>query len=306
MFASTRCLLLASLGLISTAGAVNLGTFNLRYDNPEDVAKGNGWSRRAPMIAAMIRFHQFDIVGTQEGLQNQVTDLTALMPEYSTTGCGRDDGKEAGEHVEIFYRKSKFKLLDEGHFWLSETPDQPGSRGWDAKFPRICAWGKFEDLTTHQTLFFFSTHFDHKGVEARKQAAALIVHKIEEIAGEHAAVLTGDFNVDQTSDSYKVLHGSDGLLRDAYELAPLKLAPDGTTNSFDAATRTSSRIDLVFVTKQFNVSRYGVLTDTFRTSPADGPDEHTASPEFPAQVKMEHVEARTPSDHFPVLIEATY
>ena len=39
------------------------GTFNIRYQNPSD--SGNLWTQRAPQVIALVRFHQFDIFGTQ-------------------------------------------------------------------------------------------------------------------------------------------------------------------------------------------------------------------------------------------------
>lgn len=296
--------LLFTLCLATVAHALNFGTYNIRYDNRGDVQSGNSWALRAPYVAQIIRFHGFDVVGTQEGFQNQIDDLTRLMPEYAFSGAGRDDGKQAGEHIAIFYKKEKFRVLEEGHFWLSETPDQP-SKGWDASLQRICAWAKFEELATKKTFFCFSVHFDHRGVEARKQSALLIIRQIEKITNGQPTVLCGDFNVDQTSESYQVLHETDGLLRDSFEISPLRLAFNGTPNGFDSNLLTESRIDHVFVTKHFSVSRYGILTDTFRTPKVEGSDEHTSA-NFPNEVKLKQYEARLPSDHFPVLVEATF
>src|SRR6185436_3860435 len=108
--------------------SVVIGTFNLRYDNPGDT--GNLWKDRAPVAAGLIRFHEFDIVGTQEGLRNQLDDLQNNLSEYKWYGIARDDGNTIGEHSAIFYKKDKFNVLDSGNFWLSQTPDKPGF-GWD-------------------------------------------------------------------------------------------------------------------------------------------------------------------------------
>jgi endonuclease/exonuclease/phosphatase family metal-dependent hydrolase len=303
MFSGFQRIILV-LCLITSAHAINLGTYNIRYDNSGDPPKGNAWPQRAPFIAQIIRFHSFDIVGTQEGLPHQIKDLTALLPEYSMTGGGRDDGKDLGEYIAIYYKKEKFKLLDSGLFWLSETPEVP-SKGWDALLNRVCAWGKFEDLTTHQTLFFFSAHFDHRGTEARKQSSLLVVKMIEKIAGDQPAVIAGDFNIDQNGEGYRILTNADGLLRDSFEISPLKLAFNGTANRFDPNSLTESRIDHIFVTKHFKLSRYGILTDSYRTPKPEGSPEQTSAA-FPNEVKLKSYEARLPSDHFPVLIEATF
>lgn len=120
--------------------AFNIASYNLRQLNDGDNREGNGWTVRAPHVAALISYHDFDIFGTQEGFKSQLDDLKALLPGYDYIGVGRDDGAEAGEHSAIFYDTSKFAVLDHGDFWLSETPDRPGL-GWDAACVRICTWG---------------------------------------------------------------------------------------------------------------------------------------------------------------------
>ncbi|MBW7893083.1 MAG: endonuclease/exonuclease/phosphatase family protein, partial [Chitinophagaceae bacterium] len=171
--------------------ALTIATYNLRFNNPNDGI--NAWPNRKEDVKALIRFHDFDIFGTQEGLIDQIRDL-AEMSEYAYTGKGRDDGKEAGEHSAIFYKKDRFKLLASGDFWLSETPDVPG-KGWDAKCcNRICSWGKFKDLRTKKQFYFFCVHFDHQGVVAREESGKLMVKKIKEIAGNSPVISVGDFN----------------------------------------------------------------------------------------------------------------
>jgi endonuclease/exonuclease/phosphatase family metal-dependent hydrolase len=284
---------------IGTAQALVVGTYNIRYDNKGDVENGNSWPQRLPIIAGLIRFHEFDILGTQEAYQNQLDDLQKLLPDFSHTGCGRDDGKDAGEHAAIFYRKDKFTLLDTGTFWLSETPGKPG-KGWDADLPRICTWARLREIDGGEDLFVFNTHFDHRGVQARLESAKLILSRIKQIAGDAPAILTGDFNVDQTSESYKELHDS-GILADSFETTADRYALNGTANAFRPESKTESRIDHVFHTRQFKPVRYGVLTDTYRTPLPDS--EETQSGNFPGEVKFRKHEARLPSDHFPVLVE---
>lgn len=112
----------------------NVATYNLRQLNRGDSAAGNGWDRRHPVVASLIKFHGFDIFGTQEGFKSQLEDLKRDLPGYDYIGIGREDGKDAGEHSAIFYNTDIFSLVDKGDFWLSETPDKPGL-GWDAAFP---------------------------------------------------------------------------------------------------------------------------------------------------------------------------
>jgi endonuclease/exonuclease/phosphatase family metal-dependent hydrolase len=296
---TTGTALLLSLIFATAAHAqrFNIGTYNLRYANHGDSLHGNGWGQRLPVIAAQVRFHEFDIFGTQEGLFHMLEGLRDSLPGYAYIGIGRDDGKQAGEHSAIFYKTSKFKLLEHGDFWLSEITDRP-NKGWDAVLPRICTWGKFKETGTGFTFYMFNLHMDHVGVKARAESAKLILAKIKTFPASTPVILTGDFNVDQTSESYKLINES-GVLKDCYELSPIRLATNGTFNGFRPDGKTDSRIDHIFVTKQFRVARYGILTDTYRLA-NDSTAEGQTMANAPREIRMSRYSARTPSDHFPV------
>ena len=250
------------------AESMVVATYNLRNANAGDSTNGNGWGQRYPYIAQLVQFHGFDIFGTQEGKYHQLQDLKNAMPGYDYIGVGRDDGKQAGEYSAIFYRTGKFEVLDHGDFWLSTITDRP-NKGWDAVLPRICTWGKFRDKQTGFTFLFFNLHMDHIGVQARAESAKLILKKLKEFPEKLPAILTGDFNVDQH-------------------------------NAFHADRKTDSRIDHLFLTKEFDVKKYGVLTDTYRSEAKDAKNEQNAN--FPKEVSMQKHVARVPSDHFPVMI----
>lgn len=251
---------------------ITLATYNLRYDNKNDGI--NAWPNRKENVKALIRFHEFDLFGTQEALRNQLNDVAELN-EFAFIGAGRDDGKEAGEHSAIFYKKDRFKLLQSGNFWLSETPDKPG-KGWDATCcNRICSWAKFSDSKTKKEFYFFSVHFDHQGVEARRQSGKLMVTKIKEIAKNEPVILVGDFNSTPETEQIQTIQA---LLSDAHTVtATPPYGPEGTFNSFKFDAPMDKRIDYIFVSKQFDVLKYGVLTDA--------------------------KEQRYPSDHQPVMIK---
>lgn len=292
-------LLIFCFMLVAKADPMVIATYNLRNANASDSTNGNGWGQRYPYIAQLIQFHGFDIFGTQEGKYHQLQDLKNAMPGYDYIGVGRDDGKQGGEYSAIFYREEKFEVLDHGDFWLSETTDRP-NKGWDAVLPRICTWGKFRDRQTGFTFLFFNLHMDHIGVQARAESAKLILKKVKEFPEKLPAVLTGDFNVDQNNESYLLLDQS-GLMRDAYQVADFKYAPNGTFNNFHADRKTDSRIDHIFLTKEFDVKKYGILTDTYRSEVKES-TEKEQSANFPKEVSMQKYVARTPSDHFPVMI----
>lgn len=276
-----------------SAQGFNIGTYNLRYANHDDSVKGNGWGQRYPVLVNMIRFHGFDIFGIQEGLYRQLQDMVQQLPGYTYIGVGRDDGKQAGEHSAIFYRTDKFELLESGTFWLSTVTDRP-NKGWDAALPRICTWGKFKEKGTKFTFYMFNLHMDHRGVKARAESSKLILQKIKEFPKDIPVILTGDFNVDQYNESYTLINQS-GILRDAFELSPVKLASIGTFNGFNTDEYTDKRIDHIFLSKAFTVQRYGILTDTYRSKQADNIDG-----------QKEAYKARIPSDHYPVMIGVTH
>ncbi|HRP58268.1 endonuclease/exonuclease/phosphatase family protein [Agriterribacter sp.] len=252
---------------------VVIATYNIRYNNAHDSL--NAWPNRKENVKALIRFHEFDIFGTQEGLIEQINGISELEA-YARTGHGRDDGKEAGEHSAIFYKKDRFKLLESGDFWLSEIPEKPG-KGWDAKCcNRICSWGKFQDQQTRKTFYFFSVHFDHQGVIARRESGKLMVKKIQEIAKNAPVICVGDFNSTPETEQIKTMQT---ILNDSYKVTQdPPYGPVGTFNSFRFTAPMKNRIDYIFVSKGIKVLKYGVLTDA--------------------------KDQRYPSDHQPVMIKA--
>lgn len=281
---------------------INVASYNLRQANSGDSANGNGWGQRYPVIAQMVQFHDFDIFGTQECFLHQLQDMKKSLRGYDYIGVGRDDGKEKGEHSAIFYRTDKFEVIEKGDFWLSETPDVPG-KGWDAVLPRVCSWGHFKCKDTGFEFLFFNLHMDHVGKQARVESAFLVQKKMEELGANLPAILTGDFNVDQTHQSYDALV-SKGVLCDAYEKADFRYATNGTFNSFDPNNFTESRIDHVFVSPVFHVKKYGVLTDTYRSEKEK--KQKADVKDAPQEITVKAYQARTPSDHFPVKVVLEY
>ncbi|RSK47662.1 endonuclease/exonuclease/phosphatase family protein [Hymenobacter rigui] len=253
------------------AQPLRVATYNLRLNVASDGV--NAWPNRKELVKNLVRYHGFDVFGTQEGFRGQL-DGVAELAEYSFVGHGRDDGKEAGEHSAIFYRKSRLQLLQSGDFWLSQTPGQP-SKGWDATCcNRICSWARFRDLVTKKELYFFSVHFDHEGVEARRQSGLLMVQKIREIAKNAPVICVGDFNSTPETEQIRTMQT---LLQDAFRITRQPpYGPVGTFNGFKLDAPLADRIDYIFVSRQFTVLDYAVLTDSMR--------------------------GLYPSDHFPVVV----
>lgn len=256
---------------------LKIATFNLRMDTPSDGE--NAWFHRKDMVNDLIRFYGFDLFGTQEGFTHQLNDILRLS-DYRFIGVGRDDGKDAGEHCAIFYRSDRFKVLDQGDFWLSEHPEKPG-RGWDGTCcNRICIWGKFEDLKNHKQFYFFNVHYEYEGDVARRESSNLMISRIKSIAGNQPVFLTGDFNAFPTEEPIRILNDS-GFLNDSYKIT--KEAPFGpvcTYHGYDSTIKTEERLDYIWVTDSIQIDKYGVLTNTLY--------------------------GHTPSDHFPVMVVAEF
>lgn len=249
---------------------MNVATYNLRLNIAEDGA--HAWPHRKEAVKALIRYHEIDLFGTQEGLIDQIEDLAA-MEGFAYVGVGRDDGKRAGEHAAIFYRKARFSVERHGDYWLSPTPDKP-SKGWDARCcNRLATWARMRDRHTGRQFYVFSVHFDHEGVEARRESAHLMLAKVRELAGKLPVICLGDFNA--TPDSEPIAIMSAGL-RDAYRISESPpYGPVGTFNGFKLDAELKNRIDYVFVNARVSVKKYAALTDS--------------------------LEARFPSDHLPVV-----
>ena len=259
-------------------------TFNIRYDNLKD--GNNSWKYRREMVASMIRFHHADVAGLQEVLKNQLDDLEKLLPNYAWVGVGRDDGIDKGEFTPIFYLKERFELLSSGTFWLSETPDKPGSRGWDAACKRIATWAELRDRVFELRFYHFNTHFDHIGFTARRKSAHLLLRKTHEICSNFPTIVTVDLNCNERSETYKILtgHGNKDLeyrsLRDAqlesiydhhgptisfHNYKAIRLF--GLMEKFKRLKSTINKfnvemhIDYIFIKNNFKVQQHGILSD---------------------------------------------
>lgn len=237
---------------------VELITYNIRMNTPDDGE--HAWYYRKDNVAALFRFHRADIFCIQEALPEQMDDLEEALPEFTYEGVGRDDGRREGEFSAVFYKQNRFKKLDGGTFWLSETPETC-SFGWDAVCRRICSWVKLEDLVTGKVFCVFNTHFDHRGEVARMESAHLILQKIEEIADDiGTVVLCGDFNLSPDSGPISMIQSR---LQDAFQVSVQP--PYGSVATFRGFTYDDSpgdRIDYVFVSGDLKVLRYGGLTDS--------------------------------------------
>ncbi len=270
----------SGLPVFAQEQSIKVMSYNIRYDNPNDGI--NAWPNRKNHVADIIgKKYAVDFAGLQEAEKHQIDDLIDRLPNYSWVGVGRDDGWKEGEFSPIFYRKNRFQLLQTNTFWLSETPEIPGSKSWDTSITRIVTWGKFKTKSDNQTFYVFNTHFDHRGRKAREESAKIIWKKAREIAQEHPTILTGDFNTREDSMPYKILTGdkSTSNFSDARYLSMnAHQGPTTTSSSYFGWTKVGkpeTKIDYIFVRNSITVMNHEVLTDRYTE--------------------------RYPSDHLPVL-----
>ena len=282
-----------------------VGSYNIRYKNGGDSIAGNVWAKRCQVICDQVNFMSPDVFGAQEVLHGQLVEMLTRLDGYDYIGVGRDDGKTGGEYAAIFYKTDRMRLLDQGNFWLSETPDRPGL-GWDAACVRICTWGRFaaQTASNDEAFYFFNLHMDHVGKTARREGAKLIVRKIREIAQGAPVIVTGDFNVDQNDEIYRIFTES-GVLKDSYLATRLRFAENGTFNSFDTDLYTESRIDHIFVSPQTRVDSYGVLTNSYWL-PNEESNTQLKGHDAPQQINFSKYSRRQPSDHYPVFVRINF
>ncbi|HVH46611.1 MAG TPA: endonuclease/exonuclease/phosphatase family protein [Labilithrix sp.] len=179
-------------------------TFNIRFDNPADGE--NVWSLRRSMVVDLIRQQHTDFVGLQEALRSQLDDIGPPAP-YGQLGVGRSDGRDGGEFSAILYRKDRFDVNETGTFWLSPTPEVPGSTGWGNNVTRICTWGEFTDRITGRRFYVFNTHLDHESQQARARGVELIARRIAMRSRPEPVVLMGDLNAGEDNPAVLYLTG---------------------------------------------------------------------------------------------------
>lgn len=247
------------LNLCVHAQTIQVMTFNIRYNTERDGI--NKWDNRKDHAAEMVKFYKADFCGMQEALIGQINDLQDRLPEYEHFGLGRDDGKEKGEFSPIFYNKTRFQLLKQETFWLSETPEKP-SKGWDANLARIVTWGYFKDLKTKKKFYVFNTYYDHMGQIARAESSKLVIKKIKEIAGTETTILTGDFNATPESEPIKIILS--GLTNTKAISKTPHFGPDDTFTGFEPKEREKSEIDHIFVNNtKLKVLKHATLSNTW-------------------------------------------
>lgn len=259
--------------------SITVMSYNIRLDTESDGI--NQWKNRITNVGDLIKKYNPDLLGVQEALPNQVRDLKKILPEYDFVGVGREDGKEKGEYSAIYFKKNQFEVTDQGTFWLSTTPQVPGSKSWDAAITRIVTWALIKEKSSGKEFFYANTHFDHVGKEAREQSAHIIKSYITGfqygIGRELPVMITGDFNSEPTEPAYKtMINGNEVKLVDSRPADN----NTGTYCGFELNKIECRTIDFIFHSTHWRASGYKVIQD--------------------------HDGKFYPSDHLPVLATLTF
>ena len=279
------CALVAGLALALNAAAAEPATrpatplrvmsFNIRNSGAKDGK--NGWPHRRATFFKVIRDFDPDLLGLQEVLADQHDAAVADLPGYTVSGVARDDGNRKGEWALVAFRTARFDLVGHGDFWLSDTPDKP-SLGWDAACVRICSWVRLRDKVSGGDLIFADTHWDHVGVVARRNAAALIKRKLPALSAGSPVVLVGDLNSTEEDDWLPALlhadHPGEAQLTDSFrEVHPHRSPDEASFHGFHGGT-SGERIDYVLHGPEFRAT----AADIVRTAGPDGrfPSDHYA------------------------------
>jgi endonuclease/exonuclease/phosphatase family metal-dependent hydrolase len=251
-------------------------SFNIRYGTDGDGE--NSWGKRRGTVANAIKHHSPDVIGLQECIDFQAEYLVETLPEYQWIGMGREaDGGH--EMTAVLYRKATLSPVETTHFWLSETPDVPGSISWDSGYVRMATQVKFMHRESRQLFYFANTHLDSRGKQARLEGAKLIAGRLESIQSDVPTIITGDFNaLAEDSEVWNVF--KEAGFNDAWVTAKKRVGPPITMGRFRAPRKDAvARIDWVLV-------RGPIASEQCETS-------------------LYNEDERYPSDHYPVVAHLT-
>ncbi len=263
---------------------VRIMTFNIRYGSANDGQ--NHWKNRREMVFDVIRKQQSDVVGLQEALRFQIDEIRKALPMYGEIGVAREDGKIDGEYSAILYRADRFGVGQAGTFWLSDTPEVPGSNQWGGACVRICTWARLVENSSGKAFYVFNLHLDHVSQPSREKSAVLLTQRIQSRSIKEPFVLTGDFNAGESNPvitylkGQTALTGADGTtsknplaMVDTFRVLHPGARDVRTGHAFDGG-RQGNKIDFVFARPEVKV--------------------------LEAEILYDNVDGRYPSDHFPV------
>jgi endonuclease/exonuclease/phosphatase family metal-dependent hydrolase len=225
-------------------------SFNLRYGTAPDGP--NHWNERRQMVFDVIRQHDPDVLGVQEALDGQLDEIVAALPGYAVVGVGRDDGRRGGEYSAVLFRSSRLRVAEAGTFWLSDTPDVPGSATWGNRITRVCTWARFIDRDG-RGFWHFNLHLDHESQRSRERSTVLLRDRVARRSVPHEPVIiTGDFNAGEQNPALATLlrpevTGAGLEFVDTYRVRHPSEQQVGTYTAFVYGRIEGEKVDYVLV-----------------------------------------------------------
>lgn len=232
---------------------MKLVTFNIRCDYDQDGV--NCFRFRIPGILAAFARERADVYCFQEVLPHVASWLREALPEYTLVGCGRGEDLD-GERVTVAFRKERFDLMKMDTFWLSPTPEIPGSRYPDQSIcPRTCTAVVLHDLNEDGVLRVLNTHLDHEGAGARRAGLEQILNyeQAEKFFAGVPTVLAGDFNAEPGSPELFPLESS-SVWRSA--------VPEAWETFHNYGRQKNCTIDYIFLKGNIRCSAAGRWTES--------------------------------------------
>lgn len=273
--------LLPTIPTVSVANTttLNVGCFNIRSKTTADQGELS-WDNRKSYVARTIIDFKYDIVGVNEmNAGSQQEDMKSLLPEYSFVEWGGNSSTvpNQGTVNAVLFRTDKFDLLEEGHYFLCTDPSK-SLISWDNSSgnKRFAVWAKLRVKETGELFYYFITHLDHLGSDARNEGTRINIEKVRSISGHYPAIICGDHN--SSAIRYPFYDLCSAYLSDSRKVseAPFPWPKDGTLCKWDPEKKDGTRLDYVWV-KGMKVHTYNHINETFGRGV-------------------------TPSDHFPVIV----
>ena len=229
---------------------IKVMSFNIRVGSAND--GDNHWNKRKSLALGRIQAFDPDLLGLQECRDDvQAAFIRASLPDYHFLGIHRQgSGDTALEMAPLLFRKSAFVLLDRGHFWLSETPEVPGSKSWNSVYPRTVSWVRLACQPTGTVFTYINTHFDYEPAAVDGDAHCLR-QWLDLTRVQSPIILTGDFNANKDSNAYRLMT-DDGALIDAFRQIHPNEKDDGTFHAFGKLGAMAA-IDWILVSDHFRV-----------------------------------------------------
>lgn len=281
---------LAAATVEGQQGDLKVMSFNIRYSygGMDEEATENNWTDpkfpRRERVIRVIREYMPDVLGVQEARHLQVEDLQKALPEYEFYGIGRDDGETGGEYSGIYFKRDRIKRLDAGSFWLSATPEKPGTSFYTVPnaVPRIASWVRLSDQQAGRELFVLNMHWDHIDAPARRKSGGLVRERLLDLAEGLPTIVTGDFNAGENSAEVKTLRGDEGAigrpLADSYRTLFPERKPDEATYGNWRGQTEGRRIDFILHTAEFQPTAAAIIRTSY--------DGHWPSDHYPVTATL--------------------